>query len=215
MAVQLPNGTIIEIAAPGGAAKPITSISNAKPGVASAVAHGLTDGTILVVSSNWSPLNDAVFRVANPMADTFELEGSDTSNVKKFPAGGGAGSVRVVSAFTEIDQVLELSTSGGEQQFANYGFLRDANDKQIPTTRSAQSMSVSIADDPSLAGYQIMEAAAESREPYVVKMTFPNGAVWLCYCYVSFNKTPTMQKNSVMACSGSFSFISQPVRYAD
>lgn len=215
MAVQLPNGTIIEIAAPGGTAKPITSISNAKPAVASAVAHGLTDGTILVVSSNWSRLNDAVFRVANPMADTFELEGSDTSNVKRYPAGGGAGSVRAVSAFTQVSQVLEMSTSGGEQQYANYGFLEDDDEKQLPTTRSAQSLSISIADDPSLAGYQIMDTAAESREPYVVKMTFPNGAIWLCYCHVSFNKTPTLQKNNVMACSGSFSFISRPVRYAD
>lgn len=215
MAVQLPNGTIIEIAAPGGTAKPITSTSNAKPAVASAVAHGLTDGTILVVSSNWSRLNDAVFRVANPMADTFELEGSDTSNVKRFPAGGGAGSVRVVSAFTQIGQVLELSTSGGEQQYANYGFLEDDDEKQIPTTRSAQSLPISIADDPSLPGFQAMKAAAESREPIVLKMTFPNGATWLCYCNVSFNETPTMQKNNVMACSGSFSLISRPVRYAD
>ena len=41
MSVKIPNGTTFEIAATLSLAKPFTAISNAKPAVLTAAAHGL------------------------------------------------------------------------------------------------------------------------------------------------------------------------------
>lgn len=122
--------------------------------------------------------------------------------------------MREITGFAQISQVLELSTSGGEQQFATYSFLENDYDSQIPTTLSAQSVSISIADDPTLPGYQALKAASDAKAVRALKMVLPSGSVLLYNGYVSFNETPTMTKGNVMACKATFSLLSRPVRYA-
>lgn len=214
MAVSLPNGVIFSIGTALGAAKPVTAISNANPAVASSSAHGLANGAIILVSSGWQQINDRLMRVANQAAGTFNLEDLDSTDTTMFPIAGGAGSVKEVTAFTQITQVLESSTSGGEMQFATFSFLENSFESQIPTQSSAQSITLSIADDPTLAGYQALKKASDKRAAVPFKAQMPNGSVILYYGYVSLNPTPSMTKGSVMACAATFSLMSPPVRYA-
>lgn len=214
MAVQLPNGVVISLATAYGTAKSVTAITNANPGVASSAAHGLANGAIIEVTSGWQKINERILRVAGTAASAFNLDGVDTTNVTMYPAGTGAGSVREVTAFTQITQILELSTSGGEMQFTQYSFLENDFESQLPTQASAQSLTMSIADDPALAGYQALKKAADERAVRALKMTMPNGSVLLYNGYVSFNETPSMTKGAVMACQATFSLMSRPVRYA-
>ncbi|WP_276319582.1 phage tail protein [Crenobacter cavernae] len=169
---------------------------------------------MLEVTSGWSKIDGRIIRVAGQVAGAFNLDGIDTIDTKLFPAGAGAGSVREITGFAQISQVLELSTSGGEQQFATYSFLENDYDSQIPTTLSAQSVSISIADDPTLPGYQALKAASDAKAVRALKMVLPSGSVLLYNGYVSFNETPTMTKGNVMACKATFSLLSRPVRYA-
>lgn len=214
MAVALPNGVIISLATAYGTAKTVSAITNANPGVATSTAHGLADGTFLEVTSGWQRINERIIRLDTPNANDFKLEGVDTTDTTLFPAGTGAGSVRAITGWTQISQILELSTSGGDMQFATYSFLENDFESQIPTQASAQSMTLQIADDPSLAGYQALKAAADTRSPRALRMTFPSGSVVLYNGYVSFNETPSMQKGNVMACQATFSLLSRPVRYS-
>src|SRR5690606_27738276 len=188
--------------------------SNANPAVVSATAHGFANGDIILLTSGWQKLNDRLFRVANQASGTFELSGQDTTSTTLYPAGTGAGSAKKVSAWTQITQVLECTTSGGEMQFASYSFLENDFESQIPTQHSAMSLQLSIADDPSLSGYAALKKAAAERAAIPLRAQMPNGSVLYYYGYVSFNETPTMTKNSVMACSATFSLMSLPVRYA-
>lgn len=213
MAVSLPNGVTLSLATAYGSAKTVSAVTNANPGVASSTAHGLSAGAILEVKSGWQRINDRILRLSAPLTDSFALEGVDTTDTTLFPTGTGAGSVRAITAFTQIGQILELSTSGGDMQFATYSFLENDFEAQIPTQSSAQSLSISIADDPTLAGYQALKAAADTRSPRALKLTFPNGSVVLYNGYVSFNETPTMTKGQVMACKATFSLLSRPQRY--
>lgn len=216
MSVRLPNGTTFAIASGYGNKITITAMSNASAAVASAEDHGLVDGDFVEITSGWSRLNGKVVRVANADTDTFELEGIDTSAVTNYPAGSGIGSVRKVSGWTQIQQVLTTSTNGGDQQFATYQFIEADQETRIPTTKSAAGLDLSVADDPSLPGYIALSAANDDRDPRAVKCTLANGSLILYNAYCSLNKTPSMTANEVMACAASFSFLNaDPVRYAE
>lgn len=210
---KLPNGTTFEIAALLGAAKPFSAISNASPPVLTAAAHGLADGDVVVVTSSWAKLNGKIARVVDSDVSDFALDGVDTTKVKNYPAGSGAGSVRAASGWTQIAMITEPSASGGEQQFAQVGFLEDDDDRQIPTTKSASSLTLPVADDPTQTYVPLVEAADEDREPRVVRANLPGGSVLYYYVYVSITSTPTMSRNNIMMRTITLSFAARPTRY--
>lgn len=214
MSVSLPNGILIALATTYALAKSVTALSNASPAVATSEAHGLLEGDYVEVTSGWSKLNGRVVRVGDVTTDTFELEGIDASDVNLYPAGTGVGAVRKIMAWQQITQVMDATTSGGDMQFATYSFLESDFEAQLPTQSSAQSLTLSVADDPALAGYQALRAASDQRTVRALRLTFPSGAISLYNGYASFNETPSMTKNQVMACQGTFSLMSKPVRYA-
>lgn len=214
MAVSLPNGVTFALATAYGAVKAISAITNANPGVASAAAHGFSDGDFVEITSGWSRLNNRVVRVDAPTTDAFNVEGINTTSTLNYPSGTGGGSAREITQWTQISQIMELSTSGGEMQFATYSFLEQDFESQLPTQSSAMTITMGIADDPALAGYQALKSLADTRELVALKATMPNGSVILYNGYVSFNETPTMTKNSVMVVNATFSLQGRPVRYA-
>lgn len=214
MAVSLPNGVTFAIATAYGAAKTISAITNTNPGVASATAHGFSDGDFVEITSGWSRLNNRVVRVDAPTTDAFNVEGINTTSTLNYPSGTGGGSAREITQWTQISQIMELSTSGGEMQFTTYSFLEQDFESQLPTQSSAMTITMGIADDPALAGYQALKSLADTRELVALKAAMPNGSVILYNGYVSFNETPSMTKNSVMVVNATFSLQGRPVRYA-
>src|SRR5450830_175164 len=164
MSVKLPDGTIVSLSSTFGPAVAMSAISNAAAAVATlADGHGVEVGSILQITSGWSKLNNRVARVSALAADVATLEKINTTSTVKFPAGTGGGSVREVTGWTQIAQILTFESSGGDQQFAQYAFLEDDEDKQIPTTKSPTSIAIGIADDPDLPHYPVLEAADEDR----------------------------------------------------
>ena len=214
MAVSLPNGVVLALATAYASSQAVSAVSSASEAVATANAHTLVNGDLIEFTSGWSKANGRIFRVKGVAANTFTFEGLDTTNPNLFPTGSGAGSVRKITGWTQISQVLESTSQGGEQQFANYSFLENDFQSQIPTETSAQSISVSIADDPALAGYQALRAANGTKVAVGLRATLPSGSLILYNAYVGFDETPSMTKGQVMACKASFSLVNRPVRYA-
>lgn len=214
MAVSLPNGSLVAIASGYGSPKTITAITNANPGVASSTAHGFTDGDLVEVTSGWSRLTEKVVRVDNATADAFSLEGIDTSLESIYPAGGGAGSAREVTGFTQLAQITNSTSSGGEQQFLDYQFLEADAAKRIPTFKNPAQVTFTVADDPSLPGYQLAKAANDDRLPRAVRITLANGSILLYNCYISLSTIPSLTVNELMTVEVTLSLLSEPVRYA-
>jgi len=214
MAVKLPDGATVSMQTAVGTSKTVTAVTNASTAVATSTAHGLSNGALVAVTSGWSRLNNRVLRVANVTANTFDLEGFDSSNLSLFPAGSGIGSVLPITTFTQITQILEFTTSGGEQQFTTFSFLEQDYETQEPTVTSAQSLSIGIGDDPALAGYIALKTAGEQRAVRALRMTLPDGSFILYYGTVSFNETPTVTKGEVMQVTATVSLKARPVRYA-
>jgi len=214
LSVSLPNGAVVSIASAYAAPITVTAVSNANPAVATAEGHGLANGDIVEVTSGWSRLNSRVARVAGVTADTFQLEGINTTSTNLYPAGGGAGSVRKVSTWQQITQVLEFTTSGGEQQFVTYSFLEEDVEHQIPTVKSASSFAMTIGDDAELPWYSILSDANDDRIPRAVSVVLPSGSAIFYNGYVTLNKTPTLTKNELMGLQSTVSLTSEPMRYA-
>ena len=94
-----------------------------------------------------------------------------------------------------------------------YQLLEADAQKRIPTFKSAAGLTLSIADDPSLAGYIACSAANDDRAQRAVKITLPNGSILLYNAYISLNKTPSLTVNEIMACEVTLSLLAEPVRY--
>jgi len=213
MAASLPNGSTLFIGSAYGSALTVTTLTNANPGVATSTAHGLSNGDYVVVTSGWSRLNNRLVRVAGVTANTFELEGINTTDTDIYPSGSGIGSVREVTTFTQITQVLQPTAQGGEQQFLAYQFLEDDAQTEIPTTKTAGGFNFSVADDPTLTGYIAMAAANDDREARALRVNLANGSKLCYYAYLTLNETPSLTVNELMACQATARFLNKPTRY--
>lgn len=213
MAVSLPNGALIALASGYGSNITVSAVTNANPAVATATAHGLSNGDFVEVTSGWSRLTNKVVRVSGVTANTFNLEGIDTSLTSIYPAGSGIGSVRKVTGYTQLSQILSSSSSGGEQQFLEYQFLESDAQKRIPTFKSAAGLTFSVADDTTQPGYILASTANDDRLPRAVKATLPSGSVISYNAYISINKTPSLTVNELMAVECTMSLLAEPVRY--
>ena len=174
----------------------------------------MVKGDYIELTSGWNRINDRVVRVGEVTDSTFELEGLDTTDTDVYPEGSGLGSVRRIANWTQIQQVTDLSTSGGEMQFTTFSFLEDDFDSQMPTTTSAQSMTLTIGDDPSLPGYVALRKASDSRNKCAVIFRMPDKSEILYNCYISFNETPSTQKGEIMTVTATMSLVKPPIRYA-
>ncbi len=214
MSVSLPNGSTIAIASGYGSADAFAAISNAVEAVVSDPAHNFANGDVVEITSGWVRLTGRLARVKSAVANTsYVLEGIDTSDIARYPAGGGVGSCRKVTGWTQISQVLSSSSTGGEQQFKEYAFLEDGAQRRIPTTKSAQGYTLAIADDPLQPHYAVLKAADTDRSPRGIKITLANNSPIFANAYVSMNDTPTLTVNEIMALEVTLSLLSSTTRY--
>lgn len=219
MSVYLPNGSKFFIGSTFGADKTFSSASNAAECVLSFAADpSLAANDLIEVTSGWERLNKRVVRVkavsgSGPYLVT--LEAIDTSDTDLYPAGNGAGTVREISAWTEITQVETPSTSGGEQQFVTYQSLADDMEKRLPSNRSAQGLALSFFDDPTLPWYATVQAASDNNQTlYPVKVELKSGAKILASGYWTMKEMPEMSANTPMKSTIDIALAGRLTRYA-
>ena len=214
MSVALPNGVTLAIATAYAASVAITGITNAAPPVVTtAAAHGLATGNIVEITTGWSALNNKLTRVTVLTSTTFSLDNFDTTSTTSYPVGSSAGSMRQISTWQNIAQVTELASSGGAMQYVNYSFLEQSFETQLPTQFAPQSLTMKIADDNTLAGYQAVKLAAQNRSLSGLRATLPSGSILYYNGYFDFDETPSMTKNQLMVVSSGFSLQARPTRY--
>lgn len=218
MSITLSDGATLSIASTYGAAKTFSSISNAAEAVASYAADPAhIVGDVIEVTSGWGRLTGRVVRVkaisgAGPYLVT--LEGVDTSDTAKYPAGTGAGTSREISAWTQITQLKDIQVGGGAPKYADISTYDDTTDRQMPSGRGAVTIDIETFDDPALAYYAIVLAADVTQAVTGMKLSFANGSVSYGNGYWSLQKIPTMSKGQALICKVNASYSSEPIRYA-
>lgn len=215
MGSQFINGAQYAVSTTLGAAVVITAITNAAPPVASS-ATPAPNGSITVIKSNWPGLNEKLARSANADVDSFEMEGLSTANLDTFPAGEGVpASYQTVGGFTGITQIRNVELTGGEQNFFQYQYVDDpgSQQRQKPTYKNAQVLTMTMDYDPSLAWYETLIELDQLGEPLVMRETLPSGDVVYYYGYLSFQKVPSKTVNENMTVVATFSLLADPIRY--
>ncbi|VEJ54631.1 phage tail protein [Pragia fontium] len=199
MGFALPNGAHVYLAATYEAEQVISGISNATEAVVTlSAAHDIAVGDIVQLKSGWSALDNLVAKVSKVDSSTITLGNVNTSNVGKFAAGGGVGSLRKVLTWIELPQITEVSNSGGDQQNVQIQFLSDDNQRNLNTFKAAMSQTYTIAHDSSLPVYDLLRDADESGDTIAAYMYVPKAKenrYWSST--VSFNGMPTTAVNAV------------------
>ncbi|CAI8794267.1 putative phage protein [Pseudomonas sp. IT-P12] len=213
MGYKLPNGGTFQHAATYAAALAFTAISNAAEAVATVVGSTLVAGDIVLLTSGWSKLDSKVVRVKTATATAITLEGIDTTDLQVFPASGGAGTMKKVLTWVQIPQVTDLAFSGGDQNYLDVVFLENDQGKQIPTDKSAASMTLTIADDPAQAFNSVLLAADAGKQVQAARLNLPGNDTLLYGAYTSFSKQPAVSRNNLLTRTVNLALQSEPTRY--
>lgn len=171
MTISTGAGATVSIATTYGTAKNMTAITNAAEAVATLEAsHGITVGDYFEVTSGWGKLNGRIVRAKTVATNDVTLEGIDTTSTADYPAGSGTGTVREVTAWTQISNVKQdsFSVSGGEQQFTDATPLESTVEQQFPTRRSPYTLTFAAMD--TSAGLTAARAAGTTKTALRVTM---------------------------------------------
>lgn len=210
----LPKGTILAVASAFAAAKTVSGISNATEAVISSTAHGYSNGDIVQLYSGWGRLNRRVVRVKTSTANDFVAEGIDTTNTEFFPGGTGGGTVRKVSAWTQIPKYLNPSSSGGDPKPVTVEFMDEDVETTLNNGFSAVSESFDIdADQFGSASYTTLVSLTDVQSDTVLKKTLKSGSTIYTPCTVAINQNPKLSSGNIIVNSVSVNGNGRVTRY--
>lgn len=214
--MHLPNGSQIFIEASRGSELSASAITNAaKPVFTMSDTDDLAKGDyVIVTESTWGKLLDRVLRVSEVSSNSSAtLEGIDTTDTNVFPIGATA-KIAKIKAWSEIPCVQDLAQDGGEQQYYTYQCLSDDQEQQLPTYKSAVSLTYTFAHEYDNAIYPLLRKADENGEVTAMRMYVPKAKEMRCWAGVlSFNEIPQTAVNEMetvsLSCSlkGRYTFL--------
>lgn len=176
------------------AAKTITAITKAAPGVVTSTAHGYSNGDIVVlaVQGMWQ-LNDRVFRVASVATDTFQLEsvsggtGIDTSSYDTF----SSGTAEKITFGTSITTAVDMNVSGGDFDMIDTTTIHANQRSEVPGLPNPMSFSFNNLWDPTDAGQIALKSASDAQAKRAFKFVFGTGGKVMYFNgYVGFAGAP-------------------------
>lgn len=212
---QVPTGSTFFIASTIAAAKTVSAVTNATEAVVTSTAHGYSNSDIVIMTSGWGRLNKRAFRIKSVTADTFVLEGCDTTNTTFFPAGVGVGSAQKVSTFTQITTVMNPSSTGGEPKTVSYKFIESDVEYSINDGFTATSYTLDLdADSIGSAGYTALKTLTDVQTDTVMKLVTRSGSILLVPCTVALNESINLNEGQINRVKATFNGNNRAVRYA-
>lgn len=214
--MHLPNGSQIFVENKRDAEKNATDVSNAKDPVFTIADSALAKNDyVIVTSSDWGKLVNRVLRVKEVAGNSVTMEGIDTTDTNVFPEGEIKANVAKITGWSEIPCVQDLAQDGGEQQYYNYQCLSDDQEQQLPTFKSAVSLTYTFAHEYDNPIYPLLRKADETGAITALRMYIPKAQEMRMWSGVlSFNEIPQTAVNEMETVSlsvslkGKFTFLS-------
>ena len=192
----------------------VTAASNADPAVLTAVGHGLVDGKEVLFTSGWEDATDTIWKADQQTADTFKLLSLDTADTQWYPSGAGTGTVREVTNWVEIGQVLDIQPQGGGARTMDINPLSKRNGIKMPTGFEASGYTLTIGYDPSLTSQAQLNTISRNLSSRVAfKFLLSGGQVGYGYGFAQLSQMPSMAKGSPVSVQLSLNFLGQFVGY--
>jgi hypothetical protein len=212
---QVPTGSTFYVASTIASSKTTTVVTNASEAVVTSAAHGYSNADIVEITSGWGRLNRRVFRIKTVTTDTFVLEGADTSSTTFFPSGTGTGTVRKITAFTQITTVMSPQSSGGEPKQVAYKFVESDVEYNINDGFTATSYTMDLdADSIGSAGYTALKSLTDVQTDTCLKIVTRSGSLLFVPCTVALNESVSMQDGQINKVKASFNGNNRITRYA-
>lgn len=214
MAYYFPEGSRFFFSEDLAAAVSVTAATNANPTVLTAAAHGLVDNDEFLFSSGWEDATDMVYKADQLTTGSLSPLGLDTTDTDWFPAGSGTGTIRKVNSWSEIPQVLNISTTEASPRFTTISPIAKRNDINIPTGFNAASMTLTLGHDPANVNYQAMLAIGRRLSPAAMKILLGGGGSIYGYGYLAVSEMPALNKGQVNQVTASLTLLGRPMAYA-
>lgn len=215
MAAVVADGTLVAIATTYGAAKTMSAVTNANPAVATLEAsHGIIVNDIMEMSSGWPDLDDKILRCSVLNTNDVTLEGFNALNTTRFPAGTGTGTVREITAWTSIGQILTIATEGGEPRYLDYQFLNELQQRRIPLSKAPLNLTLTLADDITLAQQATIRTAEDGGVPVAMRLSLVNGSKIYLNGYWTMANLPSLNTGQINGRTVGFALTSLPTEYS-
>lgn len=194
MAVTKWSNVAIAMQSALAAAKTLTAITKASPGVVSSTAHGYSNGdyVYLDVQGMWQ-LHGRVFRVASVATDTFQLEdvsggtGLSTAAFDTFTSGYAYK----ITFGTSITTATSMNVTGGDYSMIDTTTIHGNQKSEVPGLPNSLSMTFDNLWDPTDAGQAAMKSASDAQAIRAFKFTFGTGGKIMVFAgYVGFAGAP-------------------------
>lgn len=213
---QVPTGSTFNVATTYGAVKAVTAISNAAEAVVTCATHDFVIGDVVVLYSGWERLNRRAFRVKSVVAGTsFVLENVDTTDLETFPVGSSAGTVKKVTAFTQIPTIMNPSSSGGDPKPVNYKFLESETEYSINDGFSATvytaELDADVVDNP---GYVATKKLTDNQADTILKIVTKKKSFLLLPCTVALNEAISIADGQILKVKVTFNGNARLTRYS-
>lgn len=181
------------------AAKTITGITKANPGVVTSAAHGYANGDYVFLSvQGMHQLNDRVARVAGVATDTFQLEGIDTTLFETF----SSGTAEKITFGTSITSATTINAGGGGFDFIDTTTIHGNAKTQMPGLPAAATFSFENIWDVADAGLLAMKTASDAQAKRAFKFTFGSGGQIMVFAgYVGASLLPGGSAQSLVTTS--------------
>jgi hypothetical protein len=168
-----------------------------------------------LLSNSWTKTDNGVFRVDGAVAGTsFEIEGLNSTDVGKYPASGGAGSAREITAWTQLPKIPTFDMTGGDPKSLTTSYIDYEKDFEIFTGTNPERLNFTISYQPDSPAYAALVAAGESGVVQVVRLVLKDGSTLFYPGQLFFNKAPVMTKDQEMVNNVSLALQGEITRYA-
>lgn len=204
------SGVAIAIQSALAAADTITAVTKASPGVVSSTAHGMADGAYAKLTvSGMHQIDGRVARVDNQAANTWELEGIDTTLFDTF----SSGTSEEITFGTSLVTATTVNASGGDFDFIDVTTIHDNVKKQIPGVANPIKFDFENIWDTADAGLVALKSASDSSAQRCFKFTFNNGKIMVFTGYVGCTLLPTGGAQDVAKTAVTITMFGKPTFY--
>jgi hypothetical protein len=199
------------------AAKTVSAITNANPGVVSSTAHGYSNGDIVLMEvQGMTEVHGRLFKVVGVATDSFRLcdvdgsAGIDTTLFGIF----SSGTAKKLTLGTTITGVQDFSPSGGDIKTVPTTTVNDTVDTEIVVGASAMSYNLTMQWDPANAAQKEMITAFQTRANRGFKVMWPDGAFVLFFGTVGYTGAPGGSNQGVTTSPAKIAMLGPITNYA-
>lgn len=167
------RGLRVEVAKTMGAAKTVSAISKADPGVAMSTAHGLTNGTAGYFTNveGMVEIDGQAARVANTQVGTFEIEGLDTTNFSTFTSGDFVAA----TAWSTIGSATQYTISDASPEESDQTTLLDTIRQTDVGMLGAQTVSITGFSAFTTEAMKLLQKSARNGDALLFRIQLKDG----------------------------------------